>query len=139
MEYIITIGLTLIVFCSIIIVIDRKSKNFYGKKVYRQSDMHNMLKLFFTNDIYDNKKTSSQMIKRIEEASMKVVILQNKAYWVIDNVFYVGDAENGIVKPDTGVPLDTSNMSAKDIDKLLFILDNIKGGKANDSSSTGNE
>lgn len=98
-----------------------------------------MLKIFFSTNIYDNKKTSSQLTKRLEEVSTRVVILHDKAYWVVGNVFYVGDAEGGIVKPETGVPLDASTISSKDIDKLLFILDSIKGGKTNDSSSTGNE
>jgi hypothetical protein len=30
-------------------------------------------------------------------------------------------------------------MSRKDLDKMLFILDSLKNGKKNDSSSAGNE
>lgn len=99
--------------------------------------MHEMLKRFFSNSSVVEKK-SSQMIKRKDNFLTRVIILEDKAYWVIDNVFYVGDAENGSVQPETGVPISTSGLSSKEINKLLFILDNLKNGKTNDSGSAGN-
>jgi hypothetical protein len=78
------------------------------------------------------------MIKRKDKLSTKVIILEDKAYWVVDNVFYVGDAVNGSVQPESGEPISTSGLSSKEINKLLFILDNLKNGKTNDSGSTGN-
>jgi hypothetical protein len=122
MEIALTVGLTLIAFCFIIIIIKKKENNAFKKIVYRQSDMHNILKDFFFKDIDDDK----------------VVILDKKAYWISNNIFYVGEAVDGKVKPETGQPLDTSNMSKREIDKMLFILDNLKNGKLNDSGSAGN-
>ena len=138
MQYVLTIGLTLIVFWSIIIIKARFDKKTYGKSVYRQSDMHEMLKIFFERDLEINKSFSSQLNKRKEDKTTKVVILEDQAYWVDNNVFYVGLTVNGIVKPETARPLDTSKLSTKDIDKLLFILDTLKGGKSNDSGGTRN-
>lgn len=138
MRYFITIGLTLILSWSIIIIVAKRNKNIFNKKIYRQSDMHNMLKVFFSLDINDSKPVSSQIKKRKEEKVTSVVILNNKAYWVKDNIFYVGEAVNGEVLPETGIPIDTNILSESEINKLLFILDNLKGGKTNDSGSTGN-
>jgi hypothetical protein len=139
MEYVITIGLTFIVFCFIIIAREQISKKIYSKTVYRQSDMHEMLKIFFNKNLNNNKTLTSQLKKRKEEKVTQVIILGNNAYWVSDNVFYVGSAVDGEVNPDTAVPLDTSELSKTDINKLLFILDTLKGGKTNDSGSTGNQ
>lgn len=139
MEYVITAGLTFILFCSIIIIRERVSKKTYSKAVYRQSDMHKMLKVFFSTSIDIDSGLTSQLKKRKEEQVTKVIILGDNAYWVSDNVFYVGLAVNGEVNPETAVPLDTSELSKTDIDKLLFILDTLKDGKANDSGSTGNQ
>jgi hypothetical protein len=138
MEYVLVMGLTLIVFCSIIIVITKKEKKSFNKIVYRQSDMHNILKDFFFKDIDNEKVFTSQSKIWREKQTTKVVILDQKAYWISNNIFYVGEAVNGKVKPETGQPLDTSNMSKREIEKMLFILDNLKNGKINDSGSAGN-
>lgn len=139
MIYFITIGLTLLTLCSIIIIRNLLEKKLYTKNIYRQSDMHNMLKMFFLLDIKNQKVSSSQIKKRQEEQTTNVVILKDKAYWVRDNVFYVGSTSNGEVLPETGIPIDTNTLSELEINKLLFILDNLKGGKTNDSGSTGNK
>jgi hypothetical protein len=139
MIYLIVVGLTIIVFCSILIIISQKRKKSFNKIIYRQSDMHNMLKDFFFKDIDNDKVFTSQSKIWREKQTTKVVILDKKAYWISNNIFYVGEAVDGKVKPETGQPLDTSNMSKREIDKMLFILDNLKNGKINDSGSAGNQ
>ena len=131
--------LTILVFSCILMIIKKKTKKSFNKTVYRQSDMHNILKDFFFKDIDNNKVITSQSKIWKEKQSTKVVILDQKAYWISNNIFYVGEAVNGKIKPETGEPLDTSNMSKREIDKMLFILDNLKNGKINDSGSAGNQ
>ncbi len=60
METALIVGLTLAVFSSILIIIGKKERRSFNKTLYRQSDMHNMLKEFFFRDIFDNKAASSQ-------------------------------------------------------------------------------
>lgn len=99
-----------------------------------------MLKYFFSLDITTNEKPPSQLTKRKEKDMIKVVVMGNQAYWVSDNTFYVAKAFEGEVLPNTAEPVDIENMSRRDIDKMLFILDNLKNGKEKDDrSSTGNE
>lgn len=50
----------------------------------------------------------------------------SKAYWTENNIFYCADVVDGQFDPSAGVPVDTSNLSKKEINKLLFILDNLK-------------
>ena len=138
MLYIFSFVLTLLTFSVILIVMNRKRKKSFNKILYRQSDMHNILKDFFFKDIFDDKVVTSQSKIWREKQTTKVVILDKKAYWISNNIFYVGEAVDGKVKPETGQPLDTSNMSKREIDKMLFILDNLKNGKLNDSGSAGN-
>jgi hypothetical protein len=139
MQAILTIGLTLIVFSSIIIVMNKKRKKSFSKILYRQSDMHNILKDFFFKDIFDDKVITSQSKIWKEKQTTRVVIIDQRAYWVSNNMFYVGDTVDGKVRPETGKPLDTTKMSKREVDKMLFILDNLKNGKINDSGSTGNQ
>ena len=138
MQAILTIGLTLIAFSSIIIIMNKKRKKSFNKVLYRQSDMHNILKDFFFKDIFDDKVIKSQSKIWKEKQTTRVVIIDQRAYWVSNNMFYVGDTVDGKVRPETGKPLDTTKMSKREVDKMLFILDNLKNGKINDSGSAGN-
>jgi archaellin len=139
MQAILTIGLTLIAFYSIIIIMNKKRKKSFNKVLYRQSDMHNILKNFFFKDIFDDKVITSQSKIWKEKQTTRVVIIDQRAYWVSNNMFYVGDTVDGKVRPETGKPLDTTKMSKREVDKMLFILDNLKNGKINDSGSAGNQ
>lgn len=138
METALIVGLTLAVFSSILIIIGKKERRSFNKTLYRQSDMHNMLKEFFFRDIFDNKVASSQSKIWKEKKTTKFLVIDQKAYWVSNNMFYVGDADNGRVRPETGKPIDISTMSPKEVNKMLFILDNLNGGRKNDSGGARN-
>jgi len=97
------------------------------------------MKYFFSLNINNNEKPPSQLTKRRERDMIKVIVIGNLAYWVSDNIFYVADAIDGEVIPQTAKPVDTNSMSRRDLDKMLFILDSLKNGKKDDSSSAGNE
>jgi hypothetical protein len=139
MEYIFIVGLTLIIGLTIIVLMRKKAKKDFSKVLYSQSDMHRLLKYFFSLQLNINEKTESQLTKRVEKSMIRVIVVGNSAYWVSDNIFYVADAVDGQVIPETAEPVDTNRMSRKDLDKMLFILDSLKNGKKNDSSSAGNE
>jgi len=139
MEYILIVGLTSIVSWSIIKVISKNAKKGFSKTLYSQSDIHKLLKYFFSLNITNNEKPPSQLTKRKERDMIKVIVMGNLAYWVSENIFYVAEAVDGEVIPQTAQPVDTNSMSRKDLDKMLFILDSLKNGKKNDSSSAGNE
>jgi archaellin len=132
------VGLTLAVFSSILIVINKKEKRSFKKTLYRQSDMHNILKEFFFKDIFDNEVASSQSKIWKEKKTTKFLVIDQKAYWVSNNMFYVGETDNGQVRPETGRPIDISTMSPKEVNKMLFILDNLNGGRKNDSGGARN-
>ena len=140
MKYIIASGLTLIVSWAILIVIKKKNNKRYSYLSYRQSDMHNILKYFFSLNEKEKAKPLSQFHKRLEEGMLKVIVVGNEAYWVVNNVFYVADAFNNQVDPETARPVNVENMSKPDMEKMLFILDSLKDGEIeNDRSSSGNE
>lgn len=133
------VGLTLVATWLIIRITTKKKYKNFDRVLYRQSDMHNLMKKFFSQELPSNKVVSSQLKKRKDKDMVKVLIIGNQAYWVSENIFYVADAENDSVLPDTAQPVNTETMSKKDIDKMLFILDNLKQGNADDSGSAGNK
>ena len=135
-KYFVAIGLT---FClaSYIIYRGKRFKVFKGIR-YSQSSIHLMIKDFLPKTLYQKPTQESQSLKHVEKNTVKVIFIEDKAYWVSNNIFYCAEAVSGNVNIDTTTPVDTTNMSKKDIDKMLFILDNLKNGKGNDSSSSGN-
>ena len=136
--YVYAISLTLIVLSSIIIVAVKRSKKYFAKIVYSQSDIHQIVKDLLPKDLFEMPKPLSQARKHVRSNTVRVLVVEDQAYWVHDNMFYVADAVNGFVSPETVKPVDTNNMSKRDIDKMLFILDSLRNGNSDESSSTWN-
>lgn len=63
----------------------------------------------------------------IDKKSINVAIVDNKAYWVKDNVFYVAFVtEEGIIDTDSAKPIDVFSISKKQTKALMQILDSLK-------------
>lgn len=136
MDYAIVVGLTTLLTYSIIKVMAIKNNRKFGKVLYRQSDMHNVL-----SKVYPlvPKKIEKSYCKYRENSpdTVKVVIFDNKAYWVFNNTFYVAQTDGGNVLPETAEPINTSALSKDEVSKMLSILDGLIGGGSNDSSGAG--
>ena len=138
MEYALASVFALALSFILINLIGSRRKISRKKIIYRQSDTHNFLKEFFSRDTeMENKTTQSK--KRQEERGTKIIVTEDdKAYWVIDNIFYTTNVINGRPDFENAKPIDTSNMSKKELDKMLFILDNLGRGDKNERGSSGN-
>jgi len=139
MLYVITFVLTIVASWSIIRITTKYRNKKFSKTLYRQSDLHRIMKRFFSQEVLSNKKVNSQLNKHKESKMIKVVILHNKAYWVSNNKFYISDAVEGNPIPETAQELDTQTMSNKEIEKMLSILDSLNDGDTNDRGSSGNK
>lgn len=128
--------LTLVLSWSIIKITTKKRYNRFNKVLHSQNDLYNILKNMFDSDV-DVAKTAKSQSKNYRESNMvRVMIFGNRAYWVKDNIFYVADADGDSPIPETAMPVDTSQMSKNDVEKMLFILDNLKNGNIDDSGSS---
>jgi hypothetical protein len=139
MQELIAVALTLPIAWAIIKVIKKRARKNFSKTLYRQSDIHSLLKYFFSIKLLNEDERPSQLTKRKQKSMIKVIFLDSQAYWVSDNTFYVAEAVNGEIQKHTVKPVNTNGLSKKDLDKMLFILDSLKNGNKNDSGSTGNE
>lgn len=134
----IAISLTLIAACSIIVIAVKIGKKNFASITYTQSDIHQIVRNFIPKDLFEKPKPLSQARKHLNNNTVRVLILEDNAYWVHNNMFYVADTADGLVNPETVRPVDTNNMSKRDIDKMLFILDSLRNGNSDDSSSAWN-
>ena len=107
--------------------------------VYSQSSIHNIVKDFIPKKLFNKPAIVSQSRKHTEKNMVRIIVLDNNAYWVKDNIFYTAKTKNGNIIDETVKPVDIENMPKKELDKMLFILDNLGRGKNNDSGSSRNE
>jgi len=152
-KYISYIGLTTILICSIIYIVGKiianiMLKNVMPKLKHRQSTIHNIVKnvLPTNEEIIKNiimnrekSKQTKQSMQKYNAESIKVIIIENKAYWIQDNTFYETVlTENGEIDQSCAKPVDTSNLDVEAVDRLMKIVDDLRGINKNDGSGTGN-
>jgi hypothetical protein len=135
MEYVLPVLLTLGCFCSIIVLMKQIEHRALRINKYRQSDIRKILKPVLSvskNNI--NKKT--QLDKMLEKNSVNVMVVDDQAYWVLNNVFYTAQFADGNFNPEEARPVDTGSLSKKDVEKMFFILDSLGDGNRNDSGGS---
>ena len=101
--------------------------------------MHEVLKPLLPLAEIVKKPKNRQSTKHEEKTNIKVIIIGREAYWVKDNIFYMADMSRDGIDKDTTRIVDTINMDKVQLDKMLFIMDQLREGKTDDSSSTGNQ
>lgn len=106
---------------------------------YSQSHIHSLIfpLLPKIKNFKPIKKTQSTLHE--SKFSIKVIIMDNKAYWIKDSKFYMADMlSDGAVDKETTRIVDTMTMDKVQLDKMMFIIDRLREGTFDDSGSTGN-
>ena len=95
---------------------------------------------------YSNGKTKSRKLKpgsqsriHYDKTNVKVIILDNNAYWIKDNIFYRAPLVNRMIEKESTEQVDTMGMDKIQLDKMLFIMDKLREGMSDDSRSTGDQ
>lgn len=73
------------------------------------------------NDIFDYEKEN--------ERYLKVAIVEDKAYWVVNNTLYEADIVDEEILKEEARPVDAFDMDFKEVSKMMAILDNIQDWK----------
>lgn len=116
-----------------------KINNIHNFKLeYRQSHIFEIVKPILPPPSEIKKKKDSQSNKLEEKTNIKVIIMNGQAFWIKDNVFYVADMNGPIIDKDTTRRVDTMGMDKVELDRMLFIMDQLTDRKINDSGSSGN-
>ncbi len=75
--------------------------------------------------IYEEEDIFMDLDDEDDNQTIHVAVYDDKAYWVVNNVFYESDVTR---EPDftTARPIDTMNLPPKKLNELLIILDELK-------------
>lgn len=124
MELFIIVCLTTL---SLIAIINKRQKVRLMRKIpFRQSMLHQVVKFAMPTNAELKKRSDTQSRIRSREGIIKVIQTpDSKAYWVENNIFYYAEVVDGQFDPTNGKPVETNSLSSKEVDKLLFILDNL--------------
>ena len=104
-----------------------------------QSHTHMLILPFLPEIKKYKKKMITQSSKHEEKINIRVVILDNKAYFVKDGTFYCAEMNGTEIDRASATLVDTIGMDKVQLDKMLFIMDQLRDGKNDDSGYTGNK
>jgi hypothetical protein len=128
------ITLTILLFlCAYVLL----SKSKYKAQIVSQSML---LHRFNNSKKYSRKiinKTQSRM--HHDKTNVKVIILDNDAYWIKDNIFYKAPIDGQSIDKESAEQVDTIHMDKVQLDKMLFIMDKLREGINDDSRGSGDK
>lgn len=105
---------------------------------YSQSHIHSLIFPLLPKGIKIKKPKKTQSTIHEAKNNIKVIIMDNSAYWIKDNTFFTADmCIDGTVNKDSTRRVDTDNMNKVQLDKMLFIIDRLREGTLDDSGSAG--
>lgn len=83
-------------------------------------------------------KSKTQSRRHQEDSTTRVIVVDNEAYWIKNNIFYKAPLVNERIDKDSAEQVDTTNMDKVQLDKMLFIVDKLAEGTSDDSRGSGN-
>lgn len=112
-------------------IIDTMMKKYFNSKDfirYSQSNIHDIIKDYIPKPERLVRVEKRQSMKHQDENRVKVIITEDKAFWVMNNSFYTADVVEGSIDKESTQVVDTFNLDPDELDKMLFILDQLKNG-----------
>jgi hypothetical protein len=133
MEFLLgTVTTTLVIFIFIVFLINKRNKRepFFLIR-YSQSHIHSILSPLLpqVDQITKAVVKNNQSRKHLKDTNVKVLIVEGKAYWTKNNVFYVSNIVDGDIDKNNAQVVDTMGMNKVELDKMLFIIDQLRKGE----------
>ena len=128
MEYFIGSIVTL----AVIIILSILVKRFFpvepGGAVQSQSYIHSLVYPYLLTNEELKKPVVTQSTKHFDKLFLKIVFVEDKAYWIKEDVFYVADTFAGVVLKETAQPVDTMSMDKVQLNKMMLIVEKLREG-----------
>jgi hypothetical protein len=138
MEYVLGSAITLVAIVIILRVLKPaiQETNKYVIR-YSQSHIYSLMAPLLDYAPIEKSKIETQASKHLNSSYIKVVIVNQSAYWIKDNALYTADLVEGAVDKETTRRVDTMTMDKIELEKTLLIVEKLREGLDNDNSGTG--
>ncbi len=139
MEYFLGSILTL----ALVIILNKVlRRSLYEERIepikYSQAYIYDMVSPFLPSNKELMEQKETQSTKHYDSMFLRVVFAENKAYWIKDSIFYVSDVrEDGSVDQESAKQVDTMAMGRVELEKIIFIVEQLTEGNGNDTRNAG--
>jgi hypothetical protein len=99
-----------------------------GIKIFAsQSRTNELIKNIFIKD-ESFPAATTQSMKYFDSISLRILIVEEEAYWIKNNAVFVAKVINGEIEKDTAIEVDTMTMDKVQLNKIMFIVEKLKEG-----------
>ena len=106
------------------------------KITYSQSHIYELMRPYMDAVGPLDEPIKTQSVNYLKNVYMKIMVVQDKAYWIKDNKFMVAKIVDGQVDKENSAEVDTMNMDKVELDEMLFIVEKLREGE-DDSRGSG--
>ena len=78
---------------------------------------------------YNKEEHMEEDFDEEDENFIRVAVVEDKAYWIINNVLYQTSVIDGEIMKEEAEPVDAFDMEFSDVNKLMNVLDNMQDWK----------
>ena len=129
MEYFLGAMITIILLIVGSILIRPAASRTSGATIrYSQSHIYSLMAPILDYVPQEKNKRQSQSTRHLENSYIKVVIVNQSAYWIKDNALYTADLVEGSVDKETTRRVDTMTMDKVELDKMIMIVEELTKG-----------
>jgi len=104
---------------------------------YSQSHIYDLIKPALSLLPDDGPAIKTQSKNYLKNVYMKIMVVQDKAYWIKDNRFIVADIVDGEVNKENAREVDTMNMDKVELDEMMFIVEKLREDEDDDRRGSG--
>lgn len=106
---------------------------------YSQSHIHEIIKQYVPNSFFEPLRKRAQSQNHRSEQYVRVVFLDNNAYWIKNNALFMADMHEGVVDEETTRQVDTMAMNSVELEKVMHIVEALTEGKIDDRGYPGDK
>lgn len=109
-------------------IIKRHNKNISARDaMVRQSTMYLFVKRFMPGMLEQTYQYQTQALIYDNSKLLNYIEMpDNKVYWINRNIIYYADSKGGRFDPKQGKTLKTKNITEKEVNKVLYIINTLR-------------
>ena len=119
------------------ILLYKKNNVFYKQSNIKMSQSRTamLFKPFVKKEPKKQKERQSEIHNK--KINIRVLIMDDRAFWIKNNIVYSAQVENNEVIKNSAVEVDMMTLNKVELDKMLFIIDKLNERQDNDSRGSG--
>lgn len=100
---------------------------------YNQSHIYSLVKPLLPSGGFGFRPIKeSQSLKYQKDVYIKIMVIENQAYWIKDNALFVAEMVNGELMKESSRQVDTMSMDKVQLERMMFVVEQLTEGSPND-------